>query len=71
MDEPLGALDRQLREQMQLAIKHIHGEEKRRSPDAQFSLTGRDTSLMIYWICALPPRPKHQPKLAACDPGVP
>src|SRR5499433_3248703 len=25
MDEPLGALDKQLREQMQLEIKHIHG----------------------------------------------
>ncbi len=24
MDEPLGALDKQLREQMQLEIKHIH-----------------------------------------------
>lgn len=24
MDEPLGALDKQLREQMQLEIKHLH-----------------------------------------------
>ncbi|MFO1312520.1 MAG: ABC transporter ATP-binding protein [Burkholderiales bacterium] len=26
MDEPLGALDKQLREQLQLEIKHLHGE---------------------------------------------
>ena len=26
MDEPLGALDKQLREQMQLEIKHLHDE---------------------------------------------
>ncbi|RVC61963.1 ABC transporter ATP-binding protein, partial [Mesorhizobium sp. M2A.F.Ca.ET.046.02.1.1] len=26
MDEPLGALDKQLREEMQLEIKHIHGD---------------------------------------------
>ncbi len=30
MDEPLGALDKQLREQMQLEIKHIHERARRR-----------------------------------------
>ena len=29
MDEPLGALDKQLREQMQLEIKHIHQQSRR------------------------------------------
>jgi putative spermidine/putrescine transport system ATP-binding protein len=32
MDEPLGALDKQLREQMQYEIKHIH--ERSASPSS-------------------------------------
>ena len=45
MDEPLGALDKQLREQMQYEIKHIH-ERSRASPSSTSRTTRREALTM-------------------------